>query len=801
MYNLGESFRFDKTKAISDGKAILKGNKYRITVLNEGLIRLEYSKLGVFNDLPTELIWFRNFSVPPFSTREDDNFLEVVTNKFKLSYAKNRSFKGGRLNPMANLKVEILGTDKVWYYGHPEVRNYGTPTSSFDKNKNKIMLKKGLYSQDGYVTIDDSKSMYFEEDGTLKEPLLESVDIYLFIYNNDFSSCLKDYYSLTGQPSLIPRYALGNWWGRNINYTDKGVKKLIEEFKHHDIPLSILLLNDEWHVNKFNDKEDIKSGFTWNSDYYQSPLDMIKYLHANGVRVGLNIDPISGLYPYEKYYEKAITYLNVENGTVIPFNALDPKFLDVYLKLFIHPLDNQGADFFWLDTDNDHDKLWFLAHYHFYDMNRDYKRRPMVLSKNHNVAGHRYPVLYSGRTKVDWETLKTIPYYNSLATHSGISFYSHDVGGYYKGVEDNELYVRFVQLSVFSPILKFGADKGKYYKREPWRWSIKTYNIVQEYLKLRHRLIPYLYTESYNYYKNGKPLIEPVYFKHPEFYDDDLYKNQYFLGSSLYVSPIVNKKEYIMNRVIHKFYIPDGTWYDFVTGKKFPGGKNYVSFFKDEDYPVFAKSGAIIPLGENDNLNDTTPPKNMEIHIFPGQDNKYNLYEDDGISNLYLKGYYLLTNIEYNYLPNNYTVIIRAVEGKSGIVPESRNYKIRFRNTKQAEDVITYFNNQEIACTKYIDGPDFIVEVRDVKTIGQLTINCKGADIEIDAVRIINEDIETIISDLQIDTLLKEKLDKALFSDLPITKKRIAIRKLKKHGLERKFIRLFLKLLEYIKQV
>ena len=248
-------------------------------------------------------------------------------------------------------------------------------------------------------------------------------------------------------------------------------------------------------------------------------------------------------------------------------------------------------------------------------------------------------------------------------------------------------------------------------------------------------------------------------------------------------------------------YMPDGIWYDFFTGKKFPGGKNYVSFFKDQDYPVFAKTGAIIPFGNQDDLNDTTPPKNMEIHIFPGKDNQYNLYEDDGVSDLYRKGYYLLTSIEYNYLPNNYTVIIRSVEGKSGIIPERRNYKIRFRNTKQANDVIVYFNDQKIQYSAYVEGPDFIVEVENIPTIGQLTFNCKGNDIEIDAVRLINEDIAEIISDLQIETDMKERIDAILFGDLPIKKKRIAVRKLGKHGLEKRHIKLFLKLLEYVSEV
>ena len=256
-----------------------------------------------------------------------------------------------------------------------------------------------------------------------------------------------------------------------------------------------------------------------------------------------------------------------------------------------------------------------------------------------------------------------------------------------------------------------------------------------------------------------------------------------------------------MDRSVHNFYIPDGMWYDFVTGKKFPGGKNYISFIRDEEYPVFAKAGAIIPMGHNENINDTTPPVNMEIDIFPGKSNSYTLFEDDGESDLYRKDFYLLTEIEYNYMPNNYSVIIRAKEGKSGIIPDKRNYKITFRNTKRTDDVKVYSNRDEVSFKTYVDGPNFVVEVPDVNTIGQLTVNCKGKDIEIDAVHLINKEIEEIISDLQITTELKEKIDDILFGTLEIKKKRIEIRKLAKQGLDKKFIKMFLKLLEYIDQI
>ena len=257
-----------------------------------------------------------------------------------------------------------------------------------------------------------------------------------------------------------------------------------------------------------------------------------------------------------------------------------------------------------------------------------------------------------------------------------------------------------------------------------------------------------------------------------------------------------------MNRTIHEFYIPEGIWYDFKTGKKFPGAKKYVSFYRDEDYPVFAKSGAIIPLSNISDKNNVGLPLELEIHIFPGTSNIYTLYEDDGITSLYKEGLFLKTDIDYNYLKNNYTVIVRSVEGKSGVVPPKRNYRFRFRNTKQAEEVRAYYNDKEIPIeSQYIEDNDFVVEVNKVNTIGQLTIMCRGKDIEIDAVRLINEDINSILMDLQIKTYLKEKIADIIFSDLPIKKKRIAIRKLRRDLLSREYINLFLKLLEYIEQV
>ena len=793
MYELGEHFKFDLNKSTANKECIFKGENYRITVLTERLIRLEYNENNMFEDYPTELIWYRNFPKPEFSVNENNKMINISTKYFELTYLKEKKFSGGKLTPTKNLKISLLNTDKVWYYGHPEVRNYNTSTYSLNGIKNK-KLNKSLYSLDGFVSIDDSKSSLILENGTFKKRDNAGLDIYVFLYNKDFYYCLNDYFMLTGYPPLIPRYALGNWWDKKDFYNEFDIMHLVKKFEDNNIPLSLFTLNKWQGENSFEFNE-----------FYKDPKSTINYLKSKNIKFGLSLEDPKYFKQNTKTFEKLKEYLYTDKTGNIPFNVFDPRTIDAFLKLLIHPLTNIGVDYFSLNSldKNDLERLSILKHYLYYDGFRFENKRPLISAYNYMTASHRYPILYGGKSDVSWDTLKKIPAFNAAASNMGVSFFSHDFGGTSGGIEDSELFIRFVELGVFSPILRLGADSGKYYKREPWKWGLKPRRIAIDFLNLRHKLIPYLYTESYKYFKYGKPLIEPIYYKYPVMYDDPLYKDQYFFGSTFLVSPITTKKDVVMNRVIQKFYIPEGTWYGFFTGKQYKGNKKYVSFYRDHEYPVFVKEGAIIPMATNDN-NYTGCPAKTELQIFPGASNTYSVYEDDGETNNYLKGEYLITNVEFIYEKNNYKLTILPVEGKTGVVPSKRAYKIRFKNTKPTSKVVSYVSSTQINNNCYKDGSDLIVEVEDIPTNQQLTIICSGDDIEIDAIRIISEDIVSIISDLPIKTSLKQKIDNIMFSnELDIKKKRIAIRKLahEKEYLEKKYITLLLKLHEYINEV
>ena len=802
MAELQEHFKMDYKRILPNANHVIKGNKYRITVLSDLLVRLEYSETGAFEDRPTELVMNRKFPVANFEKKEDNKFLTIKTSYFTLTYQKEMPFIGSKVSPDQYLRIDLNGTDKFWYFNHPEVRNFGGTSFSLDGADGHAKYGKGLYSTDGFVSLDDANTLIFNEDGTLGKRSDKRVDTYVFMYKRDFGACLRDYFTLTEYPPLIPRYSLGVWWNRNILYDSKEIERLVYKFNKNRVPLSIIMLGDKGH----RQMSKMTSGLSFDEKLFKRPKRMTDFLHSKNIRLVVKVNPLEGISKDEDYFLPFKNASGLEGDIKLPFNVFNKNVLSAYFDYLIHPLMNYGVDFFWIDYDNINDRtnLRALTHYHFNDFKQITNRRGITLARNALIAAHRYPIHYTGETVVSWKNLELLPTYNSTASNLGLSWISNDIGGYTDGIEDGELYSRFVQFGCFSPILRLSADEGRYYKREPWKWDITTQSVVSQYLRLRHALIPYLYSEAFRYTKTGLPLVQPLYYRYPEIYDEPLYKSEYYFGSSLFVAPITTKRDNLMDRTILKLFLPDGVWYDFTTGKRYAGGKRYTTFYKQEDYPVFAKAGTIIPMAILDerNINDTNPPKAMEIQIFPGESNTYELYEDDGISSLYEKGFFIVSDIDYTYQKNNYTVTIRPVAGKSGIIPPHRAYRIRFRNVREPEEVLIRVGNEKVkGAESYVDDNDFVIELPALSTLKQVTISVKGKNLEIDAVRLVNDDIESILNDLPIQTKIKNVIGETLLSDTDIKQKRIEVRKLKKLGVHQKYINLFLKLLEYLAEV
>src|SRR5574344_1872201 len=125
MDKIDPRFKVDYKNALAEEKAIIKGKFYRFTILSETLIRLEYDTGSVFEDRPTELALDRHFAVPEYKIQENNNYIVITTKYFRLQYLKDKPFTCSMFAPDANLRVSLNDTDKTWYYGHDEARNFG----------------------------------------------------------------------------------------------------------------------------------------------------------------------------------------------------------------------------------------------------------------------------------------------------------------------------------------------------------------------------------------------------------------------------------------------------------------------------------------------------------------------------------------------------------------------------------------------------------------------------------------------------------------------------------------------------
>ena len=776
MANVSNYYIESRTKLISNKESCIIGNKYRITILTPRLARLEYTPSGKFIDDPTALVINRTFPKTPYGITESETLIQIDTGIFTITYVKDKDFKAGNLG--SNLKAVINNTTIEWQMNSPQVKNLRGINYSIDSIKDKIILDTGLYSLDGYAVVKDNTPVLTENDIFI--PREEgSKDIYLFMYNKDFDGCLNDYFTLTGYPNLIPRYALGAWWYKNDNYTSKDIISLVDRFNKDNIPISIFLLGDSWRGNNnYIPSIDLKN--------------VSKYLTQKNIKLGVTINPNLEITKGTNEYNLISNYTNEEKFKFIP---LSNEKLGIYLNMFINNLEMQGVELYSIDYNNPNDKidLWKFAHYHHGKIETRGKRG-LSLTRNHGIAVHRYPIIWSGKTLVNWTTLNLLPRYNLQGYNVGVSFIAHPIGGYHNGIEEAELYLRYIQFACFSPIFLLASEGGKYYKREPWKWNPIIENDIIYFMNLRYKLIPYIYTESYNYHKTGKGIVKPFYYDYPKILDDVQYKNQYFFGQNLFVSPITNKKNIVIDRVMKKVFVPDGIWFNLLDGKQYNGTKYYTNFYRDEDYPVFVKAGSIIPMSYN--IKEDIP-STLELNIYPLNDGTYNLYEDDGITNNYKKGMYMITNFSYHYEKDNYTLKISKSEGKNLL--SKRNYLLRFKNTKNIKAV--YIEDKSITYNCYYDKNDFIIQINNLIVGRDLEVNIKGENVLVSSIRLINEDIKEILYDLAINTSLKDKLDEILFSDLDVKKKRIKIRKLKKKGLDSKYIKIFINLLEYIQKI
>lgn len=676
---------------------VVRGEKYRISVLTERLIRLEYSKKGVFVDEKTQTIMNRDFETFRFRVEEKEDSLSIVTKYLRLIYDK-KEFSG------EGLKINVSGnfgtTSSVWHYGDKNESLKGT-VRTLDTIDGATELGEGVVSKKLWSFIDDSKSMLLVDDDFVVREDEEAIDIYFFGYGLDYKEALRDFYKLSGATPLLPRYSLGNWWSRYYKYTDKSYLELLERFKREDIPFNVAVLDMDWHITDVDSKYGTGwTGYTWNKEYFKEPEKFLKELHERGYKITLNVHPADGVRAFEDSYKEFAKFMgvNIKNEDPVLFDIADKKFREGYFKYVHHKLEKQGVDFWWIDWQQGEnsgkkglDPLWLLNHLHYKDIQRD-KRRGLILSRYAGVGSHRYPLGFSGDTIITWDSLNFQPYFTATASNIGYSWWSHDIGGHMNGTRDDELFVRWVQFGVFSPIMRLHSTCNDFSGKEPWNYNDIANAIIKKYLRLRQRLIPYLYTMNLKTHKDALPLILPIYYLEADNEKAYNYPNEYYFGEDLLVCPITEKGDELSKLSRVKAYLPKGYWVDIFTGIKYAGEREIEIYRSLDDIAVFARLGSILPLDARKSGNEIDNPNELDLHVFAGADGSYSLAEDASELADFVEKEWRYTEfygkikenfLDYNDKKYSYEFNIEAVKNNIADTIKKRKYNIYFHGIKE----------------------------------------------------------------------------------------------------------------------
>lgn len=702
-----------------ENQSVFTFAKARFTLLTPRMIRIEISPRGRFEDRPTQQFWYRRQPLPRAEINFTAKDLSIQTDVFELAYHDSGA---GFSTKAVSFKIKATGNE--FHLDDPNPGQLPGTARTLDESRGSIQLEPGLISRSGWVQLDDTAGLVFNPEGWLEaRPSQRGYrDLYLLVSGEDYQAALQDYQRISGRPPLLPRAFLGNWWSRYWEYTQEEIRQLVERFEQKQIPLSVFIVDMDWHITRTGNTSSGWTGFSWNRDLFPDPPGLISWLHTKKLLTSLNLHPADGIHPHEDQYPSAARRLGVNPDSKKPlaFDLARREFTGVYFDDLLHPLEADGVDFWWIDWQQGKqtslkglDPLWWLNHLHFFDLGRDGKKRPVIFSRWGGVGNQRYPIGFSGDTVVSWEALAYQPYFTATAANAAYGWWSHDIGGHMGGKEDEELYTRWVQFGVVSPIFRLHCSKNPFIDRAPWSFDANTLALTRQAMQLRQVLVPYLYTMAERNQAEGRPLVTPLYYEHPAEESAYLASGQYYFGSALMAAPVTEPLDPELNLSRQVVWFPAGAWYDFFSGEKFTGPQWKIFYRGLEDLPLYARAGAILPLQAETRQNGTENPAELDLVVFPGSGGTFNLYEDDGVSTDYLSRSSCRTEISSSWDSNVLTVKILPAAGDTRHIPAQRSYRLLLRGFAQPASVTVERDGQpadaalayDPACLTIIIGP------------------------------------------------------------------------------------------------
>jgi len=494
---------------------------------------------------------------------------------------------------------------------------------------------------------------------------------YDFIYGPELDEVIGGYRALTGDAPMMARWTWGLWQSKEHYATQDELLSIAVKYRAMKVPFDAVVqdwqywLPGQWGSHRFDPAR------------FPDPAAMVKTLHDEHVHTIISVwarldpgtanaaelDAAGALYPK--------TYRNVyPAGQGRWYDAWNPKGRDIYWRQVMQNLGVLGFDGWWLDASeaelggnwgemrevstaagpgaevyNAYPLMHTTAVYD--GMRRDQPdKRAFILTRSAYAGQQRNAaVTWSGDTEGNWDVFRRqIPAALNFSL-SGIPYWSADIGGFFGGDPKDpayaELFTRWYQFGVFNPMFRVhGTGQGK----EMWAFAAPTQKILTDYDRLRYRLLPYIYSESWGVTSRRGTMMRALAF---DFRDDETalhIPDEYMFGPALLVAPVVQAKT-----KARTVYLPGkDAWYDFWTGARQDGGQVVVARADIATIPLYVRAGSILPLGPVKQYADQASDAPVEIRVYPGRDGAYELYDDAGDGYDYTKGQYTTVRMTWS---------------------------------------------------------------------------------------------------------------------------------------------------------
>ncbi len=512
---------------------------------------------------------------------------------------------------------------------------------------------------------------------------------YYLIYGNSIAQIIEGYTHLTGRMSLPPLWSLGLQQCRYSYYPDTEVLRIAQTYREKAIPADVMYL-DIHYMDRYR-------VFTWHKQYFKQPQQLLAQLNQDGFKTVVILDPgICVANDYEVYDD------GVANDVYVKYPDGEPYLADVWpgtcaFPDFTKPIARQwwgkwlqknvddGLMGFWNDMNEPASWGQFMPnHMEFnYDNNPTTHRearnvygmqmsrstyegarqhlngqRPFILTRAGFSGIQRYSAVWTGdNVASDEHFLVGVRLLNSLGL-TGVAFSGYDVGGFVDDASP-ELFARWIAVGAFTPFVRCHSMVNTR-SAEPWAFGEEATEIARNYINLRYRLLPYLYSTFFEATQNGMPVVRSlaINYTHDANIYQSQYQNQYLFGQFILVAPMVS------NQNIAKIYLPQGKWYCLYTDQKHEGSQAHLLETPKDKLPLFVQAGAILPMQSVVQHTQQAPEPTLQLHLYAnpnGQITNYTYYEDDGTTYQHQQGEFYLRQMQYN--PNTQSLTIGEVSG------------------------------------------------------------------------------------------------------------------------------------------